>query len=122
MTVDFMGAISPLQKIVTLDLIPSLVPLLLDLLRSSHEKYWETALAILLLVLKGLGGLIRETINGANMSMGVNISLEQRLEKCKCAQDSLLEACPLVEKLTKAGGSVAGQANDVQHRLFDLTT
>jgi len=121
-TVDFMGVVSPLQKILTLELIPCLVPLLLELLQSSHEKYWETAFRVLLLVLKGLGGLIRETINGANMSMGVNISFEQRLEKCKNAQDSLLETLPLVERFTKPGSSVAAVAKDVQCRLSDLTT
>ena len=120
--VDFLGAVCPLQKILTLELIPCVVPLLLDMLQSSHERYWETALRILLIVLKGFGGLIRETTNGAHMSMGVNISLEQRLEKCKHAQESLLEIAPLVERITKQGGSVAGQANDVQCRLSDLTT
>lgn len=120
--VDFFGTVSSLQKIMTLELIPFLTPLITELLYGTHEKYWETALKILTLVLKGFGGLIRETINGANMSMGVNISLEQRLEKCRTAQESLLEVLPLVERISKNGGNLSQQATDVQCRLSNLTT
>ena len=120
--VDFISAICPLQKILTLDLIPYLVPVVVEMLRSSHERYWETGLNVLGISLKSFCGVIRETINGATMRMGVNISLEQRFEKCRNAQESLLEAQPLVERLAKLDSSVAEQAKDVQCRLADLTT
>eukprot|EP00210_Caulerpa_lentillifera_P000489 g472.t1 len=121
-SVDFFEAGVPLQKLLTLELIPSLVPLFVDMMETDHEKYRSVALKLLLKLLKGFGGTIRETINGSNMSIGVNLAFEQRHEKCKMAQECLLEIQPIVDKIKRAHGEVGILARDIHGRLTDLTT
>lgn len=111
-----------MQKLLTLELVPSLVPLFENMMQTDHEKYWTVALKLLLQLLKGFGGTIRETINGSNMSIGVNLAFEQRHEKCKMAQECLLEIRPIVEKIGSGHGEVGVLARDISGRLSDLTT
>ncbi len=66
----------------TLDVCITLLPLLQDLLSSQYEEYVVTSLKTVQLLATSFGNLIKSTLE-APPSGGVDLSREERTEKCK---------------------------------------
>uniref|UniRef100_A0A8C9WD20 Katanin p80 WD40 repeat-containing subunit B1 n=1 Tax=Scleropages formosus TaxID=113540 RepID=A0A8C9WD20_SCLFO len=83
-----------------LDLCTSILPQIEELLQSKYESYVQTGCTSLKLILKRFWPLISDTL-AAPPSVGVDISREERLQKCKACYKQLKNLSNLVKN--KAG-------------------
>eukprot|EP00803_Ostreobium_quekettii_P002702 evm.model.scf_775.5 EVM.evm.TU.scf_775.5 scf_775:43867-49059(+) len=117
---DLLDAVGAKNGVFSLELIPDVVPSIDELVISQHQKYRETALATLSTLLRNFGPIIHETTSSTLGSLGVDLSFEQRLEKCNSAKMSLQELVPKLEKLESRQGLHGRQAKDLRRRISDL--
>jgi katanin p80 WD40 repeat-containing subunit B1 len=80
--VDLLSVIVLRPSIWNLDLCLHLLPPIAELLLSKYESYVSGAAAALKLILKNFGAVIRTNIDSPTTSVGVDISKEERLNKC----------------------------------------
>ena len=80
--VDLLSVIVLRPSIWNLDLCLHLLPPLAELLLSKYESYVAGAATALKLILKNFGTVIRSNIDSPSTSVGVDISKEERLNKC----------------------------------------
>lgn len=123
-SVDFFNAIKTKVGIWTLDIIPYVCPLILDMLESDHERYWKTSLDILSILLKNFGQLIHDTTTVVTTRntrrLGVDLSFDERLEKCNHAKGCLEDIDKRFEFLCKKTGVLGMQAREIKGLLSDL--
>lgn len=103
-----------------LELIPDVVASIEELVDSKHKKFRETAFATLSMLLRNFGRVIRDTTSSRVSSLGVNLSFEQRQEKCQSAKMSLQEMLPKLGKMEHGPGMHGRKARDLQRRIRDL--
>ena len=86
--VDLISVIILRPSIWNLDLCLLLLPAMGELLHSKYESYVNAATGALKLVLKNFGTVIKNNIDTPGNSVGVDISKEERLNKCMgCYQE-----------------------------------
>ena len=86
--VDLLSVIILRPSIWNLDLCLLLLPGMGELLHSKYESYVNAATGALKLVLKNFGTVIKNNIDTPGNSVGVDISKEERLNKCMgCYQE-----------------------------------
>ncbi|CAD7704236.1 unnamed protein product, partial [Ostreobium quekettii] len=117
---DFLDAVGPKNGAFTLELIPEVTPSIDELVLSQHQRYRETALATLSTLLRSFGPVIHETTCSNLGSLGVDLSFEQRLEKCHSAKMSLQELVPKLERLEARQGLHGRQAKELRRRISNL--
>uniref|UniRef100_A0A8C9TB75 Katanin p80 WD40 repeat-containing subunit B1 n=1 Tax=Scleropages formosus TaxID=113540 RepID=A0A8C9TB75_SCLFO len=98
--VDILNIINLKPSLWKLDLCTSILPQIEELLQSKYESYVQTGCTSLKLILKRFWPLISDTL-AAPPSVGVDISREERLQKCKACYKQLKNLSNLVKN--KAG-------------------
>jgi len=83
--VDILNSLlnSSVTSVFTLDGCITLLPLLLDLLSSQYDEYVITSLKTVQFLASTFGNLIKTTLEAPPGSGGVDLSREERTEKCK---------------------------------------
>lgn len=115
-TVEVLRMLPHREDYLTLDLCTALLPLMGDLLNFTHEDYQLQALAWTSRLVKAFGHVIKTT-REAPMAKGVDISKEERLEKCQTCHTNLVSIQQLVTPLTRRSGSVGSNAKDLASLL-----
>lgn len=101
--VDLLGVITNRPGIWNLDLCVSLLPRIYDLLQSKYELYMTVGCDALRLILRTFTPVIKTNINSSS-SVGVDISREERYNKCvKCYQSLLSIRAFLLKRQTMQG-------------------
>lgn len=86
--VDLLSIIILRPSIWTLDLCTELLPPIGDILQSKYESYINAACGALKLILKNFAPVIKSNIDNPGSSVGVDISKEERANKCmQCYKD-----------------------------------
>mmetsp|Transcript_12525 Transcript_12525/g.27006 ORF Transcript_12525/g.27006 Transcript_12525/m.27006 type:complete len:729 (+) Transcript_12525:243-2429(+) len=106
------GMISRRDYTCTLELVPDIVPVLEKVLSLPSDRHVQVALEMGNIIYKSFGQLIKDTC--ANQSRAVDISYEQRLEKCNLARTALQGLATKLAHVAKTGGdTVAVRAQDL---------
>lgn len=101
--VDLLGVITNRPGIWNLDICVSLLPRIYDLLQSKYELYMKVGCDALRLILRTFTPVIKTNINSSS-SVGVDISREERYNKCvKCYQSLLSIRAFLLKRQTMQG-------------------
>lgn len=102
--VDLLSVIVLRPSIWNLDLCVTLLPPIGDLLQSKYESYIAAAGSALKLVLKNFGTVIKSNIDNPSCSVGVDISKEERANKCmQCYKDLVKIRSFILKRQTMQG-------------------
>lgn len=114
---DFLRALPQRDDFITLDLCTAMLPYLIELLNHSQkEDYLFLALSMTQKLVKGFGLMIKTT-REAPPAKGVDISKEERLEKCQSCYQSLVTIQHLIVPLTRRSGTIGKNAKDLASML-----
>ncbi|KAB7499121.1 Katanin p80 WD40 repeat-containing subunit B1 [Armadillidium nasatum] len=80
--VDFLGILNLRPSIWNLDILTALLPPVSLLLQSKHESYVSCGCDALKLMIKNFAPMIKSNMQGPIHSVGVDISREERFNKC----------------------------------------
>eukprot|EP01006_Ploeotia_vitrea_P050722 TRINITY_DN67490_c11_g1_i1.p1 TRINITY_DN67490_c11_g1~~TRINITY_DN67490_c11_g1_i1.p1 ORF type:complete len:701 (-),score=25.99 TRINITY_DN67490_c11_g1_i1:1322-3361(-) len=97
-SVDFLRQVmKSKEKELTLDMCVSLLPIIRETLNSNYETYLSTALDCSLTLWRAFGDLINKTLS--QRSHAVDLSLEERKDKCRIARSLFAEVRQTVDLL-----------------------
>lgn len=105
LVVDMLSVLNVKKDLWNLDLCMILCPKLLDLITSPHRRYIETGCCTLKLILKTFGHLLKSSISPPG-GIGVDISAEERMYKCKVINKHLGQIKQTIENLQKESGKI----------------
>lgn len=105
LVVDMLSVLNVKKDLWNLDLCMILCPKLLDLITSPHRRYIETGCCTLKLILKTFGHLLKSSISPPG-GIGVDISAEERMYKCKVINKHLGQIKLTIENLQKESGKI----------------
>lgn len=88
--IDLVNMLLASPQLWTLDICCVLLPKFLELILSGYDSYLVTTTSALVLVLKNFGSIIKSNISAPPSSM-VDISREERYEKCRRCYKHLIE-------------------------------
>lgn len=111
-TVEVLRMLPHREDYLTLDLCTALLPLMIDLFNFTYEDYLLQALAWTSRLVKAFGHVIKTT-REAPLAKGVDITKEERLEKCHLCHGNLITIHHLVAPLSRRSGSVGSNAKDL---------
>lgn len=111
-TVEVLRMLPHREDYLTLDLCTALLPLMINLFHFTYEDYLLQALAWTSRLVKAFGHVIKTTREAPQIK-GVDISKEERLEKCQTCHGHLVTIQQLVGPLSRRAGSVGGNAKDL---------
>jgi katanin p80 WD40 repeat-containing subunit B1 len=117
-TVDFLRSL-PIQRddFFTLDLCTAMLPTLIELLNHSQkEDYLFLGLSMTQRLVKLFGNLIKTT-REAPIAKGVDLSKEERMEKCQACYNNLITINHLIVPLARRSGTVGKNAKDLTNLL-----
>ncbi|XP_047127255.1 katanin p80 WD40 repeat-containing subunit B1 isoform X2 [Hydra vulgaris] len=102
--VDLMNVLAFKQSLWNLDLCGVVLPLIKKLFSSNYECYIQTASSSLKLILSNFSQLIKSTLSTPPGALGVDLSREERYNKCdKCYKQLLLIKNVVSERTTTSG-------------------
>ncbi|PAA85585.1 hypothetical protein BOX15_Mlig018822g1 [Macrostomum lignano] len=104
--IDLLNVLTANQSLWTLDISAALLPAIRDLFNSKHASYVETGATAALLVLRQFSTLIKSTLSAHGLSPGVDLSREDRAQRCRVCYDCLMQissALASPDTLSKAG-------------------
>jgi katanin p80 WD40 repeat-containing subunit B1 len=102
--VDLLSVIVLRPSIWNLDLCTTLLPPIGDLLQSKYESYINAACGALKLILKKFAPVIKSNIDNPGSSVGVDISREERANKCmQCYKDLVKIRSFILKRQTMQG-------------------
>lgn len=102
--VDLLSVISLRPSIWNLDLCTALLPSIGDLLQSKYEMYINTGCAAMKLILKNFASVIKSNIDSPVGTVGVDISREERHNKCmQCYKDLVKIRSLILKRQTMSG-------------------
>ncbi|XVF44636.1 hypothetical protein PTKIN_Ptkin02bG0139800 [Pterospermum kingtungense] len=113
---DVMDTVTEKIDIVTLDICTSLLPLLSGLLGSDMDRHLSICLDLLLKLVRVFGSMIYSTLS-ASTPVGVDIEVEQRIERYNVCFIELEKVKRCLPSLTRRGGSVAKSAQELNLAL-----
>ncbi|XP_022091936.1 LOW QUALITY PROTEIN: katanin p80 WD40 repeat-containing subunit B1-like [Acanthaster planci] len=116
--VDLLNIMNIKKSLWSLDLCVILLPKIKDLLTSKYENYVHCGCASLKLILKSFTSLIKSNIK--TPPSGVDISREERYQKCKKCYGYLLAVRTIVEDRQHAAGKVGSTFRELQLLLAQL--
>lgn len=115
--VDFLRALPQRDDFFTLDLCTAMLPTLIELLNHTQkDEYLFLGLSITLKLVKLFGNLIKST-RDAPAAKGVDLSKEERLEKCNSCHANLVTIQHLIVPLGRRSGTVGKNAKDLSNLL-----
>ncbi|KAK2164598.1 hypothetical protein LSH36_61g05001 [Paralvinella palmiformis] len=103
--VDLVNVLNQKSGLWSLDLSTIVLPQLGDLLTSKYDNYVETSCSAIKVILRNFGSLIKATLT-APPSIGVDLSREERYNKCKQCYKSLMNIRSILEQKKPAGPQV----------------
>ncbi|TPX68879.1 hypothetical protein SpCBS45565_g02804 [Spizellomyces sp. 'palustris'] len=116
--IDLLRIINLKPKLLTLDVAILLLPMLNELLFEMYEDFIVTACATIRLLVKSFSHVIISTMNADSLSSpGVDISREDRIQRCRACHHGFIEISTTLEELKRSGGQVGGA---VRETLKDL--
>ena len=98
----------------------AMLPNTTALFSSQYESYIETACEAVQLILKNFGRIIKDNIKSPPKSGGIDISREERYEKCVACQDLLREAHSAIQPRLSDSGKVGSQIRMLDKALHAL--
>jgi katanin p80 WD40 repeat-containing subunit B1 len=114
--VDILNVLLGLEKnIFSLDICNSLLPILGDLLLSQYDEHTITSLKTISILGSSFGTTIRGTLD-APSPLGVDLSREERLEKCKSCYTNFQSIKNLLEESTQMSPKV----NQIRKEVLQL--
>lgn len=105
LVVDMLSVLNVKKDLWNLDLCLLICPKLLDLITSLHKRYLETGCCTLKLILKTFGHLLKSSISPLR-EIGVDISAEERMSKCKAINEHFGQIKSTIENLQKESGKI----------------
>nr|XP_010933308.1 katanin p80 WD40 repeat-containing subunit B1 homolog isoform X2 [Elaeis guineensis] len=109
---DLVSILMEMSDAITLDLCTYLLPLLTGLLESKIDRHTSISLEMLLKLIKIFGPVIHSALS-AVPSVGVDLQVEERLEKCKTCFIEFEKVKRILPSLTRRGGSIARSAQEL---------
>lgn len=95
-----------------LDLCALLLPSMHELIQSKYEPQMATAITAIKLVMKNFGAIIKDTVAGPR-SVGVDLSREERYEKCTGCHEALMTIRSFLLKRQTMQGKVGSEFRDL---------
>uniref|UniRef100_A0A8C5B462 Katanin p80 WD40 repeat-containing subunit B1 n=1 Tax=Gadus morhua TaxID=8049 RepID=A0A8C5B462_GADMO len=117
--VDLLNIVNLKPVLWKLDLCTSILPQIEELLQSKYESYVQTGCMSLKLILKRFWPLISETLK-APPSLGVDITREERLQKCKACFKQLKNLSNVVKTKADQVGRHGSAFKELQLLLAPL--
>ncbi|XP_063044003.1 katanin p80 WD40 repeat-containing subunit B1 [Engraulis encrasicolus] len=117
--VDILNIVNLKPSLWKLDLCTSILPQIEELLQSKYESYVQTGCVSLKLILKRFWPLISDTLT-APPSVGVDITREERLQKCKMCYKQLLNVHKVVKNHAKQVGRHGSTFTELQLLMVPL--
>ncbi|MCJ8738031.1 hypothetical protein PDJAM_G00030840 [Pangasius djambal] len=117
--VDILNIINLKPSLWKLDTCMSILPQLEELLQSKYESYVQTGCMSLKLILKRFWPLISDTLT-APPSVGVDITREERLQKCKTCYKQLKNLSNVVKNRAEQVGRHGSTFKELQLLLAPL--
>ncbi|XP_059927132.1 katanin p80 WD40 repeat-containing subunit B1 isoform X2 [Gadus macrocephalus] len=117
--VDLLNIVNLKPVLWKLDLCTSILPQIEELLQSKYESYVQTGCMSLKLILKRFWPLISETLK-APPSVGVDITREERLQKCKACFKQLKNLSNVVKTKADQVGRHGSAFKELQLLLAPL--
>ena len=111
--VDLLNVLNLKTGLWNLDLCSSLLPQVKELLNSKYESHVEAACNALKIILRNFGPVIKANITSAP-NIGVDLSREERIQKCNSCYNYLSEIRIIVEKKQSASGKLGNLLKEVQ--------
>lgn len=111
-TVEVLRMLPHREDYLTLDLCTALLPLMIEMFNFNEEEYLLQALAWTSRLVKAFGHVIKTT-REAPVAKGVDITKEERLEKCNLCHSNFVTIQHLVSSLSRRSGSVGSNAKDL---------
>ncbi|XP_076110895.1 katanin p80 WD40 repeat-containing subunit B1-like isoform X2 [Mytilus galloprovincialis] len=111
--VDLLNVLNLKTGLWNLDLCSSLLPQVKDLLNSKYESHSEAACNALKIILRNFGPVIKSNITSAP-SIGVDLSREERIQKCNACYNFLSEIRITLEKKQSVSGKLGNLYKEVQ--------
>ncbi|XP_063439262.1 katanin p80 WD40 repeat-containing subunit B1-like isoform X2 [Mytilus trossulus] len=111
--VDLLNVLNLKTGLWNLDLCSSLLPQVKDLLNSKYESHAESACNALKIILRNFGPVIKSNITSAP-SIGVDLSREERIQKCNACYNFLSEIRITLEKKQSVSGKLGNLYKEVQ--------
>ncbi|KAJ3682247.1 hypothetical protein LUZ60_014820 [Juncus effusus] len=117
---DFINILMEKSENITLDFCTSLLPLVTSLFESRFDRHLSVALEMLHKLVKNFGSMIYSTVN-APPSVGVDLHMEERLERCNlCFIELEKVKTSLLPPILRRGGSVGKSAQELNLFLQDI--
>jgi len=104
--VDIMNVLILKQALWSLDLCGVIIPQLKSLFSSNYETYVETASSSLKLMLKNFSQLIKSTLSTPPGAIGVDLSREERYNKCEKCYKGLKDIRQLIVERAHTSGRI----------------
>ncbi|GAQ80741.1 WD repeat-containing protein [Klebsormidium nitens] len=117
--VDVLGTMAHRSDVFSLELAAQAMPLLGELLTSQHDRYVLVAIAVAASLLKSFGSLIKEA-RQASPAVGVDLSAEERLERCNACYRGFLVLRGKLEGLARTSGEVGKMSRELIFELEEL--
>ncbi|GAA6110097.1 katanin p80 WD40 repeat-containing subunit B1 [Tachysurus ichikawai] len=117
--VDILNIINLKPSLWKLDICMSILPQLEELLQSKYESYIQTGCTSLKLILKRFWPLISDTLS-APPSVGVDITREERLQKCKTCYKQLKNLSNVVKNRAEHVGRHGSTFRELQLLMAPL--
>jgi katanin p80 WD40 repeat-containing subunit B1 len=115
--VDTLSALNGKHGVYNLDTCAMLLPKLNDLMRSSYDRYQMVALETIHLFIKAFSNLIRANIVGAQPPTGVDLSREERAQKCRIVAKLFSNCRSAIVQLRDRSDEIGVRASDVVGHL-----
>ncbi|KAG7327783.1 hypothetical protein KOW79_009389 [Hemibagrus wyckioides] len=117
--VDILNIINLKPSLWKLDTCMTILPQLEELLQSKYESYMQTGCTSLKLILKRFWPLISDTLT-APPSVGVDITREERLQKCKACYKQLKNLSNIVKNRAEHVGRHGSTFKELQLLMAPL--
>ncbi|KAM9408631.1 katanin p80 WD40 repeat-containing subunit B1-like isoform 2-T4 [Pholidichthys leucotaenia] len=117
--VDILNIINQQPSLWRLDLCPTVLPQIDALLQSKYESYIQTGVTTLKLVMRHFWVLISDTLK-ATPSVGVDITREERHQKCRSCCEQLKNLNNLVKKKAAQVGRHGSTFRELQLLMVPL--
>ncbi|XP_067652275.1 katanin p80 WD40 repeat-containing subunit B1-like isoform X5 [Haliotis asinina] len=110
--IDILNVLNTKTSLWNLDLCSTLLPHLKDMLNSKYESYVLTTATSIKLILRNMGPVIKANMT-APPSIGVDISREERHQKCHTCYMSLMDIRLVLEKRQGLAGKLGSTFKEV---------
>ncbi|RDD47138.1 Katanin p80 WD40 repeat-containing subunit B1 [Trichoplax sp. H2] len=112
--VDLLNILIRNHKLWTLDICAYTLPQVKTLIQDKRECYIRVACQVLRLILKNFGSLIKSTLRSTDFVTGVDITREERLEKCRICYEELSNIKTVISEKAMISGKIGGTFRELQ--------